>query len=147
MSIGDYGWASDECKEVPYIVSKSLGKARQILHFKNGKLAKNIKPDIDNEVFFSIQKIDKVENGKKSYRYVNQGYLRRTKEMKPFFDYLIQDNKYNQHIEFIEWDDRYNLVIVDGIYISQTNVFMTKEEFNKFEKRIIPYEKVMKENE
>lgn len=144
MGIGKYGWNNEECKNVPYLTAEYLGNAREILFFRDGKQVKNIPQDKKNEVYFNIEKCVEVD-GKKEFRSVKKGYMKRTEKLKEFFDYLFQDSRFNQHLHFVEWSDRYNCVVEDGIYISQCNFFMTKKEFEKFEKSIIPYDDAMKE--
>lgn len=118
---------------IPYLTASDLGKAREHLHSRNGKLVKNQPQDKRNEVFCHVS---------------NKGipgrcfWMQRTPRLNEFFDYLIQDRRENQSIEFIEWDDRYNCVVEDGIYISQTYFFMTKEEFAKFCETIIPFDDI-----
>lgn len=119
--------------DIPYLVASDLGKAREHLHFRGGKLCKNHPQDKAKEVFCV---------------YENKGYsimsfwMQRTEAVDKFFGYLFQEHRYNQHIHFIEWDDRINCSVEDGIYISQTNFFMTKEEFAKFRETIIPYDEI-----
>ena len=118
---------------IPYLTASDLGKAREHLHFLNGKQVKNHPQDRQNEIFCHI-----------SNRGIPKGsfWMRRTPKLNEFFNMLFQESRYNQHIEFIEWDDRYNCVVGDGIYISQTYFFMTKEEFAKFCETIIPFDDI-----
>ena len=75
-------------------------------------------------------------NGEETYKEcVNKfkaKWMHRTEKLDTFFARLFQEHRSNQHIHFIEWEDRINCVVEDGIYISQTNFFMTKDEFAKF---------------
>lgn len=119
--------------EVPYLVATDLGTAREHLFFRNGKQVKNKPQDKKLEVFCTIE----MRNGDRQHF-----WMHRTEKVEEFFSRLFQESKYNQHIHFIEWADRINCVVEDGIYISQTNFFMTKEEFEKFRATIIPYKKV-----
>lgn len=118
---------------IPYLKAEDLGKAREHLHFRNGRLAKNSPQDEQKEVFCSI---DKLGAPSKCF------WMQRTNKLQEFFNYLIQENRSNQHITFIPWDDRVNCVVCDGIYISQTNFFMTKEEFKKFCETIVPFDQI-----
>lgn len=115
---------------IPYLSASDLGKAREHLHFRNGKQIKNKPQDKANEIFCCYEGRD---GTRKSF------WLRRTAATDYLFATLFQERKYNQHIHFIEWDDRINCSVEDGIYISHTNFFMTKEEFARFMETIIPY--------
>ena len=118
---------------IPYLTVSDLGRAREHLHFRNGKRVQNHPQDKRNEVFCHIS--SKGIPGRCFW-------MQRTPRLNEFFDYLIQDRRENQSIEFIEWDDRYNCVVEDGIYISQTYFFMTKEEFAKFYETIVPFDEI-----
>lgn len=120
-------------REIPYLSASSLGKAREHLHFRNGKQIKNLPQNKAKEIFCVYEG----RNGeRKSF------WLYRTPAVDHFFDQLFQESRYNQHIHFIEWDDRINCSVEDGIYISHTNFFMTKEEFAKFLETITPYDEI-----
>lgn len=103
---------------------------------RNGRQIKNPPQNKMHEVFCSIE----MRNGTREHF-----WMQRTEVLEAFFAQLFQDSRYNQHIHFIEWNDRINCVVEDGIYISQTNFFMTKEELEKFRKTIIPYDKYRRE--
>lgn len=120
-------------EDIPYLVASDLGKAREHLHFRNGKQCKNHPQDRQKEIFCVYEK------GGYS---IMSFWMQRTAATEKFFARLFQESKYNQHIHFIEWDDRINCSVEDGIYISQTNFFMTKEEFAKFRETIVPYDEV-----
>lgn len=123
---------------IPYLVASDLGAAREHLFFRNGKQVKNLPQDKVKEIFCTFESYAKENCGlpKKSF------WMQRTEKVQEFFNTLFSERKSNQHIEFIEWDDRINCVIEDGIYISQTNFFMTKEEFAKFYKTIVPFDEI-----
>lgn len=120
--------------KIPFILASDLGSSREHLHHRNGKLTKNPPQDRENEIFCSIE----MRNGERQSL-----WMRRTEAINKIFSRLFQERRSNQHIQFIEWDDRINCRCQDGIYISETNVFMTKEEFDKFRVTIMPYDKVM----
>ena len=120
--------------KIPFLQASDLGKSRENLFSRNGKQVKNPPQDREKEIFCSI----KMLNGERAYL-----YMHRTPKVNAIFNRLFQDARFNQHIEFIEWKDRINCVCGDGIYISSDNFFMTKEEFDKFRKSIIPYDEVM----
>ena len=122
-----------DISKIPFLIASDLGKAREHLHFRDGKQCKNHPQDKENEVFCSIE----MRNGERQSL-----WMHRTEATNPFFARLFQERRYNQHIRFVEWNDRINCVVGDGIYISQTNFFMTKEEFVKFRKTIVPYDDV-----
>lgn len=123
-----------DISKIPFLVASDLGKAREHMHFRNGKLTKNPPQDQKNEIFCSIE----MRNGNRQSL-----WMHRTEKINAIFDRLFQERRYNQHINFIEWDDRINCRCQDGIYISETNFFMTKEEFAKFQNTIIPYDDVI----
>lgn len=123
---------------IPYLKASDLGVAREHLHFLNGKLAKNLPQNKTKEVFCSFESYAKQKCGLNKMCF----WMHRTEPVQKFFNTLFQERKENQHIEFIEWDDRINCVVNDGIYISQTNFFMTKEEFAKFYKTIVPFDEI-----
>jgi hypothetical protein len=123
-----------DTNKVPFLTAKDLGASREHMHFRNGKLTKNPPQDMQNEIFCSIE----MRNGDRQSL-----WMRRTEALDRIFRYLFQERRYNQHINFIEWDDRINCRCQDGIYISESNFFMTKEEFAKFRKTIMPYDEVM----
>ena len=126
----------EDINKIPFFLASDLGKSRENLFSRNGKQVKNPPQDRENEIFCSIRML----NGERAYL-----YMRRTPKVNKIFNRLFQDNRFNQHIEFIEWKDRINCVCGDGIYISSDNFFMTKEEFEKFRKSIVPYDEVMAE--
>lgn len=114
-----------------------LGQARYIEFFSNGKLVKNVQQP--GEVFFTIEK--RIYDGD-SFKFSGgkSGYIHVTDGMREIFDTLIQDNKKNMHIDFIEWNDSFNVVFCDGIYISQRMCRLEKEEFYEWENNIVPAE-------
>lgn len=66
------------------------------------------------------------------------GWLTRSEATNKFTKTLFQESAFNQHIHFIEWDDRFNCVIEDGIYISQEHFWMSKEEVLNLMARMEP---------
>lgn len=120
--------------KIPFILASDLGSSREHLFSRNGKQIKNPPQDRENEIFCSIE----MRNGERQSL-----WMRRTEAINKIFNRLFQERRSNQHIQFIEWDDRINCRCQDGIYISETNVFMTKEEFDKFRNSIMPYDDVM----
>ena len=120
---------------IPYLSASDLGAAREHIFFRNGKQVINQPQDKATEVFCSFESYAKED---KRWKNSMHFWMKRTEKVQAIFDTLFQDRRSNQHINFIEWDDRVNCVVGDGIYISQTNFFMTKDEFAKFIKTIIP---------
>ena len=59
-------------------------------------------------------------------------------EIQTILNRLIQDQIVKAHIYIIEWYDSYNVVFEDGLFISQVCYRMEKENFEKWEKQIIP---------
>ena len=113
---------------IPYFTASDLGEAREHIFFRNGKQVKNLPQDKATEVFCSLESYAKED---KRWENNMHFWMKRTEKIQALFDTLFSERRSNQHIEFIEWDDRINCVVCDGIYISQTNFFMTKEEFYK----------------
>ena len=124
---------------IPYFMASDLGGAREHIFSRNGRQVKNLPQNKATEVFCSFETFNK-----ESERWGNNihFWMKRTEKVQALFDTLFQERRSNQHIEFIEWDDRINCVVNDGIYISQTNFFMTKEEFAKFIETIIPFDEI-----
>ena len=118
---------------IPYLPASALGKAREHLFFRNGKQARNLPQNEETEIFGTYENRD---GTRKSF------WMHRTPAVEVFFAHLFQESRYNQHIHFIEWADRINCSVEDGIYISHTNFFMTKEEFAKFLESIVPYDEI-----
>lgn len=126
---------------IPYFNASDLGEAREHIFSRNGKQVKNLPQDKTTEVFCSFESYAKEDK-----RWANNMHfwMKRTEKVQALFDTLFQDRRSNQHIQFIEWDDRINCVVNDGIYISQTNFFMTKGEFAKFIETIVPFDEISK---
>lgn len=122
-----------DISKIKYLQAKDLGKAREVIFSRNGKQVKRYPQDKANEVFCTYQ-----GKGEPSKHF----WLHRSPEVEKLFATLFQERKYNQHIHFIEWDDRINCSVNDGICISSTNFFMTKEECDKFLDTIVPYDEV-----
>lgn len=118
---------------IPFLNASDLGKAREHLFARNGKQCKNCPQDKTNEVFCHAEMMD----GNKIYF-----WMQRTAAMEPLYAKLIQDRKHNQHIRFVELESEVYCTIEDGIYISKTRFYMTKEEFAKFRETIIPYDEI-----
>lgn len=109
------------------ITKNMLGGARYIdLYSKHNK-------KLINEVFFTIEKRDASTASGFSKKY---GYIKVTNEMRKIFNTLIQDHRENMHIEFIEWNDSYNVIFEDGVYISDAWCRLEKDDFNEWEKTI-----------
>lgn len=72
------------------------------------------------EIFFSV----------KSKAKTFQGYVKTNEYIKEYQNHLFQDRiKYGLgSIELIEWEDRYLLLVKDGLCISDYSLFVTKEE-------------------
>jgi hypothetical protein len=124
---------------IPYFIASDLGEAREHIFFRNGRQVVNLPQNKATEVFCTFDSYAKENKcGVDNIRF----WMKRTEKVQALFDTLFSERKYNQHIEFIEWDDRINCVVCDGIYISQTNFFMTKEEFVRFIETIIPFDEI-----
>ena len=118
--------------KIPWLTASDLGKAREHLHFPKGK-QRNPQQSRETEVF-CVHEINGISQ--KCF------WMQRTPATEKFFNTLIQDCRFNQHIHFNEWGDRILAVVGDGIYISQTYFFISKEEFVKFCATIVPYDEV-----
>ena len=123
---------------IPYFTASDLGKAREHIFFRNGKQVANLPQDREKEVFCSFESYAEQTCGLDNIHF----WMQRTTKVQELFDVLFQERKRNQHIKFIEWDDRINCVVCDGLYISQTYFFMTKEEFIKFYNTIVPFDEI-----
>lgn len=100
-----------------------------------------LEPRREDEIFFSVKRRDYDEKDKKTsyhYKMSEYGCLKVTPGMKKIFDTLIQENHRNRNIECIEWDDSWNIVFHDGIYISAKMCRMEKDEFEKWYRTIAP---------
>jgi len=124
----------ERVKRTPFISESFLGEAREYIFALNGKQFKN-EPQKSNERFFTID--ERYSAGEGKYK-SSSGWITLTPEMEEVFANLFQDHKSNQHLEIIEWEDRYLVSFDDGIYISSAWRFMTKEDMGKFKARIIP---------
>lgn len=120
---------------IPYLLASDLGEAREHLFSRNGKQIKNAPQNKVREIFCAY-------SGRHGVR--KHFWMHRTAATEKLFAHLFQERRDNQHIHFIEWDDRINCVAQDGIYISSTNFFMIKEEFAKFLDTIVPYDEIEK---
>lgn len=123
-----------DINKIPFLSASDLGKSREHMHFRNGKLTKNPPQDKENEIFCSIEMLDGTRQSL---------WMHRTEKLNAIFDSLFQEHRFNQHIQFVEWGDKFRCRICDGIYISERSYFMTKQEFEKFRKTITPYDEVM----
>lgn len=110
----------------PYVTADELGATRQVDIYKRHKQPAQ---DRDREIYSSCD----MRAGRGP-----RGWLTRNETTDRFTSHLIQDCYFNQHIQFIEWNDRINCMVEDGIYISSVNFFMTRGEFIKFLSRIPP---------
>lgn len=126
-------------RDFPWLTADDLGAAREYVFHRNGKQVKNHPQNRENEIFCSYESRAKNQNG---FGIRASFYMRRTPRLQEFFGRLFQGSRYNQHIKFIEWPDRINCVICDGIYISEAHAWMTKEEFAKFMARIVPFDEI-----
>ena len=86
----------------------------------------------DDEILFSIRRrVYKEEDGKKffSYNSGGYGYTKVSPGMEEIFNTLLQERPGNRCIEFVEWDDSWNVVFYDGVYISSVTCRLEKSEF------------------
>lgn len=95
------------------------------------------------EVYFSVEKriYDEAEGGRDfKYGIRELGYIKVTAEMEKIFDKLIRERPENRSIKCIEWDDSWNIVFEDGVYISSLQCRMEKSEFAEWYRTIKPVE-------
>ena len=124
---------------IPFLTASDLGTAREHVFFRDGKQVVNLPQNKSTEVFCSFESYIPIE---KRYGRNTHFWMQRTEKLQEFFDTLFQERKPHQHIKFIEWDDRINCVVCDGLCISQTYFFMTKEEFAQFYQTIVPFDEI-----
>lgn len=131
--------ADGTVRDFPWITADELGPARQHIFSvptdKPGvaRQFRNQPANRETEMFFSVEFL-----GEPLRRH---GWITRNATTDRFTNYLIQDCRHNQHIQFIEWGAPHNLimcVVQDGIYISESHFLMKKEELMKFLDRMEP---------
>lgn len=106
----------------------NLGKAREADFGSSDKKR-------PGEIFYSIEKMNLYTQ---DYKRRSYGYMQISPEIQTILNRLIQDKIVKAHIYIIEWYDSYNVVFEDGLFISQVCYRMEKENFEKWEKQIIP---------
>lgn len=127
-------------REFPWIKAEELGRLREHIFSvptnrktEDGRTVwrqfHNVPQDKAREMFVSFEFRDDTK------RY---GWLTRSEVTNKFTKTLFQESAFNQHIHFIEWDDRFNCVVEDGIYISQAHFWMSKEEMHNLIERMEP---------
>lgn len=127
-------------REFPWIKAEELGRLREHIFSvptnrktENGgtvwRQFHNVPQDRAKEMFVTFA----FRNGTKRY-----GWLTRSEATYKFTKNLCQECAFNQHIHFIEWGDRFNCVVEDGIYISQQYFWMSKEEIHNLIARMEP---------
>lgn len=124
-------------RNFPWITADELGTAREhLMSVRTSKpgvnrMFRNRPQNRETEMFFRVE----MKDGTRRY-----GWLTRNDTTDRFTSGLLQENRFNQHIEFIEWDDPklINCVVGDGLYISESHFFMTHEELQKFLDRMEP---------
>ena len=120
-----------KCAERPFIKADELGDLREIVLTGARSKVKTPPQDKKSEVFVAFESRNMV----KAF-----GWLTRNEMLDSFTNELFQDNRRNQNIHFIEWEDRFNCVVGDGICISQTNFYMEKPELEKLLSRMVKVE-------
>jgi len=121
------------------ITAEALGlSGARFISFRANNKDQPRQPD---EVFFIIKRrVYHEKNGKKSFSFKpsEYGYIMVTTGMKKIFDTLLDGNPGNRSIECIEWDDSWNIVFEDGVYISSRMCRMEKAEFAEWYRTIKP---------
>lgn len=131
-------------REFPWIKAEELGILREhIFSVPTNRKTEdggtvwrqfhNVPQDRAKEMFVTFE----FQNGTKRY-----GWLTRSAATYRFTNTLFQESAFNQHIHFIEWNDRFNCVVEDGIYISQAHFWMSKEEIHNLIARMEPASEV-----
>ena len=115
-------------RDFPWVKSEELGSIREHLFSFNHKSFKNEPQNRETEMFVTFEM-----KGKQIH-----GWLTRNETTEKFTNQIFEDCRFNQNIHFIEWDTRINCVVGDGIYISSSHFWMTKEECEKLIQRMIP---------
>lgn len=111
----------DKLNSSEFIKPEELFKDfRFIKFFNEGKRVDNKKKE--GEVFFSVKFRDKPNL---------YGYVHKTELFNDTFEKcLFHESPENCSIEIIEWEDKFLVLIKDGIFISSHSFFATKEDIN-----------------
>lgn len=119
------------------ITAETLGlSGARFISYKSGSRQD---PRHDDEIFFSIKRRAYMgKDGNKTFHFTcgEQGYITLTHGMAKIFDTLFRDRPNNRSMECIEWDDSWNIVFEDGIYISSRSCRMEKPEFAEWYRTI-----------
>lgn len=111
----------------PVIIAETLGfSGARFISFGQGN---QDKPRRGDEVFFTVKKRVCVESdGKKAIGFARSehGYISMNCGMEKIFMTLFRDRPDNRSMECIEWEDFWNIVFEDGIYISSRSCRMEK---------------------
>lgn len=139
LTLEDIRRFSDAMDHRQVITAETLGlSGARFITFESGSQQE---PRRKDEIFFTIKKRAYTEkNGKKVF-YVTrgeQGYITMTNGMENIFNTLFRDRPNNRSMECIEWDDSWNIVFEDGIYISSRMCRMEKSEFAERYRTIRP---------
>ena len=137
LTLEDIRRFSDAMDHRQVITAETLGlSGARFITFESGSQQE---PRRKDEIFFTIKKRAYTEkNGKKVF-YVTrgeQGYITMTNGMENIFNTLFRDRPNNRSMECIEWDDSWNIVFEDGIYISSRSCRMEKPEFAEWYRTI-----------
>lgn len=137
LTLEDIRRFSDAMDHRQVITAETLGlSGARFITFESGSQQE---PRRKDEIFFTIKKRAYTEkNGKKVF-YVTrgeQGYITMTNGMENIFNTLFRDRPNNRSMECIEWDDSWNIVFQDGIYISSRSCRMEKPEFAEWYRTI-----------
>lgn len=130
---------SDQMDHRQVITAETLGlSGARFIAFEPGSQQE---PRRKDEIFFTIMKRAYTEkDGKKVFHVTRseQGYITMTNGMEKIFNTLFWDQPSNRSMECIEWDDSWNIVFEDGIYISSCSRRMEKSEFAEWYRTIKP---------
>lgn len=133
---------SEKMDHRPVITAETLGLSGARFITLSGTPA-NRKLRQRDEVFFTIEKRTyREKEGNRAFHYgpKEYGYVKVSPEMRKIFDTLFKDRRDNRSISFIEWDDSWNAVFEDGIYISSRMCRMERSEFAEWYRTIKPVE-------
>lgn len=120
----------DRFKDTQYI---DPSKVFQDFRLVNLSQAKTPRKESREEIFFTVKRRTASENNGQKHREYNRiyGYVKITPIVKEVMErHLFHERRDNVHINLIEWDDRYLIVVVDGMYISSYDYFATKANVN-----------------
>lgn len=141
LTFEDIRHFSDRMDHRPVIKAETLGLSGA--RFISFGQENRDEPRSRDEVFFTIKKRVYAEcDSRKKFGFARSehGYIRMSCGMEKIFMTLFRDRLDNRSMECIEWEDSWNIVFKDGIYISSRSCRMEKPEFAEWYRSIRPAE-------